>query len=220
VGPQTGPQPGPRRAAGVLGARSRLVVGPRHRQHRLSRHPPFQRQYPVLPAAQMPPGAAREIRGADDRLARGDPVLHAEALGRGSGTARPLPARTAHRPDPAATPEGLATCAPSSWPKNSRAERSRPRPQGSGARRPCAPCPNRRPRPRPVEPPALAVPRRDPRQHRDQRHGGELGVGTAKTPAACPAFQHRLQPVLVVAPQPLDHREILRASGCAAPYRR
>jgi hypothetical protein len=93
VGPQARPQPGARGAAGVVGARSRLVVGPGHRKYRLSRHPPFQRQHPLLPAAQMPPRAAREIRGPDHPLARGDPLLHAEALGRGSGTPRPLPAR-------------------------------------------------------------------------------------------------------------------------------
>jgi omega-6 fatty acid desaturase (delta-12 desaturase) len=49
VGPQTRPQPGARGAPGLFGARSRLVVGPRDRQHRLSRHPPFQRQHPLLP---------------------------------------------------------------------------------------------------------------------------------------------------------------------------
>jgi hypothetical protein len=60
-----------------------------------------------------------------------------------------------------------------------------------------------------VEPPALPVPGGDARQHRDQRHGGELGVRHREIACRLPRLQHRLQPVLVIAAQPLDHREIL-----------
>ena len=78
VGPQTGPQPPPaRRYKGSSALRSGLVVGPRHRQtspitdiHHFNANIPSPTRL-----RKLPPRRWREkIRGADDRLARGDPI--------------------------------------------------------------------------------------------------------------------------------------------------
>jgi hypothetical protein len=130
---------------------------------------------------------ARNTR-SDHPLARGDPLLHAEALGRGSGTSRPLPARAAHRPASEQRLKVNVRPAPSSWPKNSRAERSRPRPQGSAPDGLAHHVPiGRLHRPRSSRPPSryqvvtpvsIAI----------SAMVASLVSGTAKSPAACPAF--------------------------------